>query len=95
MKKILTASTLSLCLGLIIITGYILSFPVAALAARGTADCGYGKEVVCNSTYSCVCENGVGCSSQDVKGGPTIFTPCPPPPPPYMGNDRIGGLIAE
>lgn len=94
MKRWLTATTLSLCLCLVAVTGYLLLFPVSALAAGGTADCGFGLQVLCESRYSCVCEDGVGCTKRTDPRDPGVFTPCPKPKEPVVVSP-VGGIDAE
>ena len=94
MKRWLTATTLSLCLGLVAVTGYLLLFPVSAFAAGGTADCGYGIQVTCTSSYTCVCETGVGCTRFDYRGHTGVLTLCPKPKEPVTISPG-GETVAE
>ncbi len=75
MKKLWTASILTVCLGLLVTTAWLLTFPTAAFAATGTADCGNGLIATC-SAYKCNCVDGIGCTSIDEQGNITGRTPC-------------------
>jgi hypothetical protein len=76
-KRIALISALSMCFGSVLMTFYLLLTPTVALASGGTADCGYGVSVSCNSNASgCSCEDGVGCRSLDGNGRVTSNSTC-------------------
>lgn len=57
-------SALSLCLGLLAASAWVLVNPVPARAAEGSARCGGTKVVTCEAgATKCVCEDYKGCTS--------------------------------
>ena len=69
MRKAWKLSALSLCLGLLAASGWVVMNPVSALAADGTANCGGFKTVSCSAGATrCSCEDYVGCTSYFADG---------------------------
>ena len=61
MKRSWLSLVLSVCLSLVVISGWLIINPTIALAASCTASCANGRDVTCNG-QTCTAENGVGCT---------------------------------
>jgi uncharacterized membrane protein len=62
MKKVLRASALSICLGLVAATAWLVATPIKAYAAICAADCNDGSRVACTGNEYCEARDGRGCS---------------------------------
>jgi predicted Na+-dependent transporter len=69
MRKALLSSTVAVCFGLMLATGWLLATPVPAHAQMAicTARCGGGKSVSCAGS-SCVATDYDGCASDTTHG---------------------------
>ena len=61
MKKRGSSFLLSICLCLILTSGWLLFTPITALAAMCIAECAGGQSVTCRG-QSCTATDGVGCT---------------------------------
>jgi hypothetical protein len=93
MFRILTASMLTTCLGLVVATGWLLLRPTPAYAAVTTADCGNGYEVLCRDA-KCVCRDLWGCVGYNDQGIAVSWTNCIGPRDGGGGGGGIG-IVAE
>lgn len=73
MKKFLTSLTLSICLGLVLTTSFLILTPFTAFAGDDcTAKCPGGTSVTCqpDSRGNCWATDGVGCLGAQSKACP-------------------------
>lgn len=71
MKRALVASAFSLCLGLLIVSAWLVIYPITAFAADGKANCGGGWSVLCpgnGTAVKCDCVDGSGCTATFADG---------------------------
>jgi hypothetical protein len=69
MKKAWKVYALTACLGLSVVSTWLVLSPIPVLAAEGTADCGGFTKVRCaTNAVRCVCQDGVGCTSYFADG---------------------------
>ena len=61
MKRSWLSLVLSICLSLVVISGWLIINPTIALAASCTASCAGGLNVSCYG-QTCTAEDGVGCT---------------------------------
>ena len=75
MRKSLLTSALTVCIGLVAMTAWVLSNPTPAAAANGAADCGNGLQATC-AAFTCFCVDGEGCTGFDAKWHITSVNTC-------------------
>ncbi len=62
MKRSWLGFVVSVCLSLVVISGWLILNPTIALAATCTASCANGRDVSCYG-QTCTQQDGVGCTS--------------------------------